>query len=149
MSYFAKPNFITYDEWFDDDLEQTKLDIKNKKLKNISNTHEFFYDQSTYKVGASEKHMQLDIKVNVEELITYNNLEKSAEKYSSIPYRKFRLFENLIKSQLKLNISKKIIYYLSILGVILIFGFVLFFISQSKKNNQVITEKPFVIEKEF
>jgi len=149
LSYFAKPNFITYDEWFDDDLEQTKLNIKNKKLKNISNTHEFFYDQSTYKVGASEKHMQLDIKVNVEELITYNNLEKSAEKYSSIPYRKFRLLENLIKSQLKLNISKKIIYYLSILGFILIFGFVLFFISQSKRNNQVITEKPFVIEKEF
>ena len=83
MSYFAKPNFIVYDEWFDDDLEKTKLDIKNKKIKNISNTHEFFYDQSNYKVGASEKHMQLDIKVNEKELITNNYLKKSSEKYTS------------------------------------------------------------------
>ena len=149
MSYFAKPNFITYDEWFDDDLEKTKLDIKNKKLKTFSNLHEFFYEQSNYKVGASDKHMQLDIKVNEKELITYNNLEKSAEKYSSIPYKKFRLFQNLIERQLKLNISKKIIYYLSILGFILIFGFVLFFISQSKKNSLIIKEKSFVLEKKF
>ena len=35
LSYFAKPNFIVYDEWFDDDLEKTKLNVKNKKIKII------------------------------------------------------------------------------------------------------------------
>jgi len=38
LSYFAEPNFIIYDEWFDDDLEKTKLDVKNKKLN-------FYYDR--------------------------------------------------------------------------------------------------------
>ena len=61
MSYFAKPNFIVYDEWFDDDFKKTKLDFKNKKIKTIANIHEFFYEQSNYKVGASENNLQIDI----------------------------------------------------------------------------------------
>ena len=148
MSYFAKPYFVIYDEWFDHDLEKTKLDIKNKKLKSISYLHDFFYSQSIYKIGASEKHMQLDIKVNKKELITYDHLAKSEEKYSSLSNKKFRLFERLIESRLKFNI-KKLIYSLSIFGFIFIFGFLIFFISQSKKNNSTITEKLFVLEKEF
>ena len=32
LSYFAKPNFIIYDEWFDEYLEKTKLEIKNRKI---------------------------------------------------------------------------------------------------------------------
>ena len=55
LSYFAKPNYIVYDEWFDNYLIKTKLNVKNKKIKTISNMHEFFYEQSNYKVGASEK----------------------------------------------------------------------------------------------
>ena len=43
LSYYAKPNFIVYDEWFDNDLKKTKLNVKNKKITNISNIHEFFY----------------------------------------------------------------------------------------------------------
>ena len=42
LSYFAKPNFIVYDEWFDNDLKKTKLNVKNKKITNISNIHQFF-----------------------------------------------------------------------------------------------------------
>ena len=61
MSYFAKPNFLVYDEWFDYDLKKTKLNVKNKKIKNISNLHEFFYKQSNFKVGASENNLQIDI----------------------------------------------------------------------------------------
>ncbi|MBO8232563.1 hypothetical protein CU311_07665 [Prochlorococcus marinus str. MU1402] len=149
MSYFAKPNFIIYDEWFDNDLEKTKLDIKNKKLKTISNLHEYYYEQSNYKVGASEKHMQLDIKVNEKEVITYDYLEKSAEKYSLESNKKFRFFQKLFESRLKFNISKKLIYSLSIFGFILFFGFLLIFISQSKKNNSTITDNSFYLEKEF
>ena len=51
FSYFAKPNFIVYDEWFDNDFKKSKLDFKNKKIKTIANMHEFFYEQSNYKVG--------------------------------------------------------------------------------------------------
>ena len=80
MSYFAKPNFIIYDEWFDEDLEKTKLDVKNKKIKTISKIHEFFYEQSNYKVGASENNLQLDIKVNEKELINNNYLENTFRK---------------------------------------------------------------------
>ena len=32
LSYFAKPNFIVYDEWFDNDFKKTKLNNKNKKI---------------------------------------------------------------------------------------------------------------------
>ena len=64
LSYFAKPNFIVYDEWFDNDLKKTKLNVKNKKITNISNIHEFFYEQSNYKVGASENNLQIDIDEN-------------------------------------------------------------------------------------
>ena len=53
LSYFAKPNFIIYDEWFDDNLEKTNFYLKNKKITNISKIHDFFYEQSNYKVGAS------------------------------------------------------------------------------------------------
>ena len=54
LSYFAKPNFIVYDEWFDNDLKKTKINIKNKKIKNISKIHEFYFEKSNYKVVASE-----------------------------------------------------------------------------------------------
>ena len=62
LSYFAEPNFIIYDEWFDDDVEKTKLDFNNKTLKNAENLHEFFYELSNHKIGASENNMQLETK---------------------------------------------------------------------------------------
>ena len=31
LSYFAKPNFIIYDEWFDDDLKKLRMILKIKK----------------------------------------------------------------------------------------------------------------------
>ena len=149
MSYFAKPNFIVYDEWFDDDLKKNKLDVKNKKIKAISNMHEFFYEQSNYKVGASENNLKIDIKVNGQEFISNNHIENSSETYYSISNKEFRFFEKLPKSKVKFNISKKIIYSLSIFGFALILGFLLFFISQSKKNESNITNKSFVLEKGF
>jgi len=61
LSYYAKPNFLVYDEWFDNDLKKSKLDFKNKKITKNSKIHEFFYEQSNYKVGASENNLQIDI----------------------------------------------------------------------------------------
>ena len=33
LSCFAKLKFIIYDEWFDENSNDTKLDIKNKKIE--------------------------------------------------------------------------------------------------------------------
>ena len=84
MSYFAKPNFIVYDEWFDNDLKKTKLDFKNKKITSSSKIHEFFYEHSNYKVGASENNLQIDIDENREERFNNYYFENNSEKYDSL-----------------------------------------------------------------
>ena len=133
MSYFAKPNFIVYDEWFDDNLKKTKLDVKNKKIKTTENLHEFFYELSNHKIGASENNMQLDTKEK--ELITNNYLvnntnylENISESYYPLSNKKFKLFNKFTKSKLKFNITKKSVYKLSIVSCLLIFGILNFFI---------------------
>jgi len=148
LSYFAKPNFIVYDEWFDNNLK-TKLDFNNKKIKTISNMHEFFYEQSNYKVGASENNLQIDIHENREELFSNYYFENNSEKYDSLSNKKFLFFEEISKNKLKFNIKKKMIYSLSIFGIVIILGLILFFISQSKKNESTITNKSILLEKKI
>ncbi len=149
MSYFAKPNFIIYDEWFDDDIKNNKLEVKNKEIKTISNMHDFFYEQSNCKIGASENNMQLEIKLNEKELLNKYYLENTLEKNIQLSSKKFLLFGKLTKNNLKFNLTKKIIYSLSIFGFVLILGFLLFFISQSKKDGSNIINKQIELEKGF
>ena len=150
LSYFAIPNFIIYDEWFDDNLEKTKLDAQNKNIKTISNIHDFFYEQSNFKIGASENNMQLDIKVNKKDQIINHYLDKVSEINSSTSTKKFKIYKTFINSKFKFNITKKLIYTLSIFGIILIFGFQLFyFISQSKKNESKIINNSFSLNKKI
>ncbi len=149
MSYFAKPNCIVYDEWFDNDFKKTKLDLKNKKITKSSKIHEFFYEQSNYKVGASENNLQIGIDKNREELFNNYYFENNSDKYNSLSNKKFMFFEKLAQNKLKLNLKKKFIYSLSIFGFVLFLGFLLFFISQSKTNKSKITIKPIVLEKGF
>ena len=149
MSYFAKPNFIVYDEWFDNDFKKTKLNFKNKKIKTISNIHQFFYEQSNYKVGASENNLHIDIDKNKEELFNNYYFENNSEKYDSLSNKKFLFFEKIAQNKLKFNLKKKFIYSLSIFGFVFFLGFLLFFISQSKTNKSKITIKPIVLEKGF
>ena len=111
--------------------------------------HEFFYQQSNYKVGASENNLQLDIKVNKKELSNKNYLVNTQEKQAQLSIKKFRLFKKLTKSKLKFNLTNRIFYFLSIFSLIFILGFLLFFISQSKKNESKITNKPIELEKGF
>ena len=148
LSYFAKPNFIVYDEWFDNDFKKSKLDFKNKKI-NSSKIHEFFYEQSNYKVGASENNLQIDTTENREELFNNYYFEKHSEKYDSLSNKKFLFFERRAKNKLKFNIKKKIIYSLSIFGFVIILGLILFFISQFKKNESTITNKSILLEQRF
>ena len=149
MSYFAEPNFIKYDEWFDDDLEKNKYDVEHKKIKTTSKIHDFFYEQSNYKIGGSENNLQLEIKVNEKELISNNYFENTSTKNNSLSNKKFQLFKKITKNKLNFNLTKKLIYSLSIFGLVFIFGFILFFISQSKKNESSMTNKLFNLEKEF
>ncbi len=149
LSYFAKPNFIVYDEWFDNDLKKTKLNVKNKKITNISKIHEFFYEQSNYKVGASENNLQIDIDENREELFNNYYFENNSEKYDSLINKKFLSFEKITKNKFKFSFKKKIIYSLSIFGFVIILGLILFLISQSKKNEPTLTNKLILLEKRF
>jgi hypothetical protein len=149
LSYFAKPNFIVYDEWFDDDLKNIIPYDKNKKITNTSSIHEFFYEQSNYKVGASENNLQLEIKVNKKELFNKNDLEYSSAKNASLTNKKFQIFKEITKNKLKFNITNKIIYFLSIFGFVIILALILFFISQSKKNESTISNKSILFEKRF
>ena len=147
MSYFAKPNFIVYDEWFDNDFKKTKLDSKNKKITNSSKIHDFFYEQSNYKVGASENNLEIDITENREELFKNYYFDSNSEKYNSLSNKKFLFFEKITENKLKFNIKNKIIYTISIFGFVIILGLLLFFISQSKKNESTITNKSILLEK--
>ena len=149
LSYFAKPNFIVYDEWFDNDLKKNKLNVKNKKITNISNIHEFFYEQSNYKVGGSENNLQIDINENREELFNNYYFENNSEKYDSLSNKKFLFFEKITKNKINFNIKNKIIYTLSIFGFVIILGLLLFFISQSKKNEFTLTNKLILLKKDF
>ena len=128
MSYFAKPNYLVYDEWFDYDLENNKIDVK-KKIKSISNIHEFFYEQSNYRVGASENNVTQSIKLNQKEQITNNYLENSSINFSSISKKELSFFKRIYKSDLKSFFKKQIIYFLSIFSFLMVFGILVFFIS--------------------
>ena len=101
MSYFAKPNFIVYDEWFDNDFTNTKINRKN-----ISNIHEFFYEKSNYKVGGSENNLQIDFDENREELFKNYYFENNSREYDSILTKKFLFFETITKTNFNL-ISKR------------------------------------------
>ena len=123
--------------------------LKIKKITNISNIHDFFYEQSNYKVGASENNLQIDINEYREELFNNYYLENNSEKYDSLSNKKFLFFGKITKNTLNFDIKNKIIYTLSIFGFVIILGLLLFFISQSKKNESTITNKSILLEKKI
>ena len=63
--------------------------------------------------------------------------------------KNFFFFEKLTKSKFKFNLTNKIIYSLSLLSLVFILGFILFFISQSKNNESNMTNKTIELEKGF
>ena len=55
MTYYAKPNYIQYDEWFDNNIDPRELEYE--KEKNFSDSvHEKFYKMSKHNliIGGSE-----------------------------------------------------------------------------------------------
>ena len=66
-----------------------------------------------------------------------------------IHYQKKFLFFGKLKKKLNFNIKNKIIYTLAIFGFVIILGLLLFFISQSRKNESAITNKSILLEKRY
>ena len=69
--------------------------------------------------------------------------------FKSLSNKKILFFDRRAKNKLTFNIKKKIIYSLSIFGFVIILGLILFFISQSKKNESTLTNKLILLEKRF
>ena len=93
--------------------------------------------------------MQIDIDENREKLFNNYYFENNSETYDSLSYKKFLFFEKITKNKFKFSIKKKIIYSLSIFGLVIILGFLQFFISLSKKNEPTLTNKLISLEKRF
>tara|TARA_Y100001968_G_scaffold312772_1_gene336294 strand:- start:277 stop:507 length:231 start_codon:yes stop_codon:yes gene_type:complete len=55
MTYYAKPNYIQYDEWFDKNIDPFELEYEEEK-KFCDSVHEKFYKMSNHNliVGGSE-----------------------------------------------------------------------------------------------
>ena len=150
MSYFAKPNFIIYDEWFAEDSEKTKLDTQNvRKIETSTNLHEFFYSKSSYKVGASENNIELNLEENKKERITSRYITNKSKKLNLLSKKQLSLFELKNFKKIKFSFKKKLIYSLSIFFSIFIFGFTIFFVSQSTKSEPEIKNKLFNLEQNF
>ena len=62
MTYYAKPNFIKYDEWFDENIDPLDLNYYFEEKKYINSVHEQFYDLSSKRlvIGSSEKFIELN-----------------------------------------------------------------------------------------
>ena len=106
LSYFAKPNIIIHYKWFNDNLEKTNFYLKNKKIKTIPNMHEFFFEQSNYKIGASENNLQIDSDENREELFNNYYVEDNSEKYDSISNKKFLFIEKIPRINLNFLLKR-------------------------------------------
>ena len=55
MTYHAKPNYIQYDEWFDNNVDPFELEYEKEK-KFSDSVHEMFYKMSKHNliIGGSE-----------------------------------------------------------------------------------------------
>ena len=93
--------------------------------------------------------MQIDIDKNREELFNNYFFENNSEKYDSLSNKNFLFLKKIAQKKLKFNIKKKMIYFLSIFGFVIILGLILFFISQFKKNESTITNKSILLERRF
>ena len=134
MSYFAKPFFIAYDEWFDDDLENNEVEFQNKTRKYIYNVHDFFYLQSKTKIGASENHSQLEFQEKSKNIFSNSYDKDLTENYFLPNKEKYEFFKKASKSKTKLNSSYKFIYSLTFMSIVLFLSSIIFLNYHSRDN---------------
>ena len=56
MSYYAEPNFIEYDEWFDLNIDPIDLKNYSDEKKFTNSVHEKFYQLSTKNLTIGSSH---------------------------------------------------------------------------------------------
>ena len=58
MTYFAEPNNIQYDEWFDENIEPLELMNHSNEKEFSDSVHEKFYEISTLNltIGSSDNY---------------------------------------------------------------------------------------------
>ena len=61
MTYYAKPNYIQYDDWFDDNIDPCELEYEKEK-KFSDSVHQMFYKMSKHNliIGGSESVVDLN-----------------------------------------------------------------------------------------
>ena len=62
MTYYAKPNYIQYDKWFDDNINPCDLEYEKEK-KFSDSVHEMFYKMSKHNliIGGSVSYTHLTL----------------------------------------------------------------------------------------
>ena len=62
MTYYAKPNFIEYDKWFDENIDPLDFKYYFDEKKFSNSIHEKFYKLSSHKlvIGSSNKFIELN-----------------------------------------------------------------------------------------
>ena len=62
MTYYAKQNFIEYDEWFDENIDPLDINYYQEEKSFSTTIHEKFYNLSKEKlvIGSSNKYIQLN-----------------------------------------------------------------------------------------
>ena len=108
LSFFEiiiKPFVINYKVWFCKIRQDSITKKYIKKITNSSKIHEFFYEQSNYKVGASENNLQIDIAENREEL--FNNYYFENNSANMIHYQIKNFFSLKEEPKRKLNLISK------------------------------------------
>ena len=97
--------------------------------------HYFFYEQSNYKVGASENYLQLDIKAKKKEISNKNYLKNTSDKNTQLLIKKFLLFEKLTKKSLNLTSKIKLFILFHFLAQYSFQDFYCFLFQNLKKMN--------------
>ena len=89
-SYPAKPYVVPHDDWFNNNSSNFEIKPKAKRIKSKTSIHEFFYKQSSVKVGGSDNLIQTTLEKKSSEkniISSHQNSNKSIlprneEKYS-------------------------------------------------------------------
>tara|TARA_B100000131_G_C17803699_1_gene486659 strand:- start:96 stop:545 length:450 start_codon:yes stop_codon:yes gene_type:complete len=149
LSYFAKPYFIPYDQWFDDHLDKDKVNILNNNSKDSSNLHDFFFRQSNNQVGASENNFELRIQEKSMQIISNNSSKDFLENSFIDKKEKDNFIKKSYKNKLKFGFSRYLFYRLSIILCIIIFGSSIFFIAQDRTQKSNTLNKILEIKQGF
>ena len=149
MSYFAKPSFIPYDEWFDNDIKKTKNNFKNKNYIAHETIHEFFYKKSNHNIGGSENNVQLEIEKQTKLIFPITSSESFSKNSFTSPKEYKKSIKQLSKHKFKNGIYDNLFYLLSALGLLLLLGSTIFIFSQSSLNEKNIINEIFEKHKKF